>query len=199
MENLSQELIDAIIEEVSCSFFHHGPSPNLCATSLVCRSWLPTSQRLLFHSVDLTFSCESQERPRNYQQLYGALLESPHLAGYVKHLTATLTTPALSISETLPLFLRKLGNLEKLSLYTIPDDVYWGDLDLDLRQAVFWVFQLPSMQLADIHCPFVNMNELTSFFISHSILTFPLPISRVSPVIVGGGGATGRYGRAARR
>ena len=172
MENLAQELVDAIIKEASSyTFFYHESSPTLCATSLVCRSWLPTSQRLLFHSVDLTLTGRGQGQQRKYQrrryqqrryqQLYGALLESPHLAGYIKHLRVT-SKVTISISRTLPLFLRKLDNLRNLSLY-IPWDMCWGDLDLGLRQAVVWVCQLPSMRDVEIFGHFVNMNALTSF------------------------------------
>ena len=166
MENLAQELIDAIIKEASSyTFVDYEPCPTLYATSLVCRSWLRISQRLLLHSVDLGFGIENQEKSRKYQQLHGALLESPHLAGYIKYLAINMT-----IGRALPLFLRKLDNLEGLTLHVLCG-TYWGDLDLDLRQAVFWVFQLPSMRDATIYVPFVTTNELTSFLYHTRFLT----------------------------
>ena len=112
---------------------------------------------------------ENREEPRINQQIYGSLLESPHLAGYIKHLTVWGGSVAPSIHGTRSLFLRKLDNLVKLSL-SMPG-LYWGDLDLDLRQAVVSVLQLPSMRDADIFVLFVTMNGLTSFLYHTRSLT----------------------------
>ena len=68
----------------------------------------------------------------------------------------------MTICRTLPLFLRKLDNLEYFS-FNVPWIMFWDDLDLDLRQAVFWVCQLPSMRAIEIFCRFASMNALTSF------------------------------------
>ena len=158
MESLSQELIDAVIEEVYLSScLDLSVATNLRTTSLVCQSWLPTSQRLLFQSVDLT-----HPQPRNCPQLYGALLESPHLAGYIKRLWVA-TSLAVPPSSGITPFLLRLNQLELISItISVSDGPPWDVLDLDFKQAIVRIFQLPSMRDARIFGPFVGLNDLTS-------------------------------------
>ena len=179
MESLAQELIDAIIEEVYLSSqFARSMPLNLRATSLVCRSWLPTSQRLLFQSVDLTHL-----QPRNLQQLYGALLESPHLADYIKRLSVVSSLAVPPSSGIIP-FLLRLNKVEHITFIISEDGLtLWNDKDLDFKQAIVRIFQLPTLRGVDISGEFVEFNELKSllrharFLSSISLVIYFYPLT----------------------
>jgi hypothetical protein len=121
--------------------------------SLVCHSWLPLCQRHLFRSIQFSSRTRCRtcvavlSRSRRLDQV---LLNSPHLTGYIRELklwdgscdTCEKTWLATA-DETLPLVLRKLGNLEKIEFQWL----YWRKLTTDIKQSLRWVLQLPSITM----------------------------------------------------
>ncbi|KAF8479948.1 hypothetical protein JB92DRAFT_3133299 [Gautieria morchelliformis] len=92
MDSLALELLDEIIghvdEKDDISRFH------LLACSLVCRSWLPSSQRRLFHHINLMSTPVQPAMLRAHiQRLNQLLLNSPHLIRYIR----VLELPDLSL------------------------------------------------------------------------------------------------------
>jgi hypothetical protein len=156
---LTQEIISAILDSfrvwnaMGCHNQHAINTLRTC--SLVCRSWLPLCQRPLFHTIELaTRTCcggclAVLSHSRRLNQL---LLDSPHLAGYIRDLRLqdircrTCKTRWMATDETLPSMLRKLGNLQKLEVR----ELRWSTFAADLRQSLCWVLQLPSMIVLDI-------------------------------------------------
>ncbi|KAF8512384.1 hypothetical protein JB92DRAFT_2928270 [Gautieria morchelliformis] len=130
---LPQELIDAITDDL------HEDYDALLACSLVCRSWLPSSQRLLFRAV--TFVLEEDR----CNKLAQALLDSPHLANYIRELEVCVRADfwqARERDQSLPAaVIRKLNRLRSIHLSELEMD----HLTVDLRQSLRWVLLLPSL------------------------------------------------------
>jgi hypothetical protein len=75
-----QEIHDSII---ACL---RGDTPSLLACALVCKSFVPMSQRLLFSQVDLKWVKHKPAPGYRFRQL---LASAPHIAGYVRELKIT--------------------------------------------------------------------------------------------------------------
>jgi hypothetical protein len=169
---LPQELISAVIDSFQ--------SPNeyrdlqaLRTCSLVCRSWLPLCQRLLFHTIQfVTRSCCRRCRTAfpHTRRLDQALLDSPHLAGYIRELELSNAgcwnchRRWMATDETLPSMLRKLGNVQKLLIHQLR----WSTLSVDLRQSLGWVLQLPSITVLQIGSGHFGSDADFLNFISHA-------------------------------
>jgi hypothetical protein len=70
----------------------------------------------------------------------------------------------MATDETLPLVLRKLGNLQALDF----TDLRWSTFTVDLRQSLCWVLQLPSITRLGIETgSFRNLDDFFNF-ISHA-------------------------------
>ncbi|KAF8495348.1 hypothetical protein JB92DRAFT_3143895 [Gautieria morchelliformis] len=138
---LPQELIDAVTDNL------HEDHGALLACSLVCRSWLPSSQRHLFWRV--TFALDKDR----CEQLAQGLLNSPHLANYIRELEIRKLDVRVAgnhwtrergfdPNQSLPAAaLRKFRKLQSIHLYNLDMD----DLTVDLRQSLRWVLLLPSL------------------------------------------------------
>ncbi|KAF8495360.1 hypothetical protein JB92DRAFT_3146955 [Gautieria morchelliformis] len=177
---LPQELICAIIDNVifdsltrprkDYGDLHAHDTLRTC--SLVCRSWLPLCQRRLFHSITFTIwfrcgTCTATLSPS--ARLDEVLLISPHLAGYIRELCLmdrpchTCDKKWMAADETLPLVLRKLGNLQEIDIRPLR----WSTLAVELRQSICWVLQLPSItKLAIGSGRFRSFNDFLNF-VSH--------------------------------
>ncbi|KAF8506233.1 hypothetical protein JB92DRAFT_736820 [Gautieria morchelliformis] len=154
MNSLALELIDDIISHVDEKDDIRGRS-HLRACSLVCRLWLPLSQRRLFHHIEFVLGLwEGRELYSQVQRLDWVLLKSPHLAGYIR----VLELPDLSnngltayyqeqravwiaIDEPLSSLMCKFTQVQKLKFSCLD----WNTLPGYFRQSLRRVLELPSM------------------------------------------------------
>ncbi|KAF8479451.1 hypothetical protein JB92DRAFT_1810116 [Gautieria morchelliformis] len=140
---LPRELIDAVTDILHNDYDHKS----LLACSLVCRSWRPSSQRLLFRRVALPLDGDDCE------ELDQTLLNSPHLADYIIELKVYWdefmrsereyrVEVHLEIDQSFAAaVLRKLSKLQKIELYQLD----WSLMTVDLRQSLRWVLMRPSV------------------------------------------------------
>ncbi|KAF8510324.1 hypothetical protein JB92DRAFT_3144424 [Gautieria morchelliformis] len=186
---LPRELIDEIMGHVDekdhISYYH------LWACSLVCRFWLPSVQRLLFHHIklpsiqhyafnyykNLPLTVPPERLSAQIQRLDQALLNSPHLRSYIRTLelpdlstcgSSTCDDPScptsISIWKSLSPLLRKLTHVQKLQI----SGLTWSLLPGDLRQSLCQVLELPSMEILSIsNGEFTCMDDFTNF-INHA-------------------------------
>ncbi|KAF8532015.1 hypothetical protein JB92DRAFT_1795366 [Gautieria morchelliformis] len=118
----------------------------LLACSLVCRSWLPSSQRHLFRRVILALDRDDCKR------LDQALLSSPHLSNYIRELKVHLrgvtrfqsrTVAHRAIDQSVAAaVLRKLSRLQSIEVRNLD----WWLMTPDLRQTLRWLLVLPSIR-----------------------------------------------------
>ncbi|KAF8510327.1 hypothetical protein JB92DRAFT_3144427 [Gautieria morchelliformis] len=170
---LPRELIDEIMGHVDKEdgISHY----DLWACSLVCRFWLPSSQRRLFHRIYL--------RPRfptlyaQIQRLDQVLLNSPHLISYIRTMElhdlsscgcSTCDDPGCPRSilmwKSLSPLLRKLTHVQELKILGLT----WSLLPGDLRQSLCQVLELPSMEILCIcRGQFTCMDDFTNL-INHA-------------------------------
>jgi hypothetical protein len=178
MNSLAIELIDAIIghvdEKDNDEKDNISPS-DLLSCSLVCRFWLPSSQRCLFHHIKLRHrACEDSQLCGKIQRLDQILLHSPHLASYIR----VLELPDMSAYEyvrsdipswcvthkPLSQLLPKFTQVQKLKISGLP----WNALPGDFRQSLCRVLELPSMAFVCVYAAqFPSMDDFTSF-INHA-------------------------------
>ncbi|KAF8479950.1 hypothetical protein JB92DRAFT_3042054 [Gautieria morchelliformis] len=176
MDSLALELLEEIIghvdEKDDISHFH------LLACSLVCRFWLPSSQRRLFRHINL------KRRPLQLAKLHAqiqrldqVLLNSPHLTSYILVLElpdlsscelSTYDHPGspswIAIDNPLPPLLRKLTHVQKLTI----SGLAWSDLPGDFRQSLCQVLELTSMAFVCINeAIFTRTDDFTNF-INHA-------------------------------
>ncbi|KAF8529955.1 hypothetical protein JB92DRAFT_3106352 [Gautieria morchelliformis] len=140
---LPEELIDAITEILHNNYDGDG----LLACSLVCRSWLPSSQRLLCRWVALALDRD------DCKLLARSLLSSPHLSDYIRELKVywhefldpfrtSMIYEYRDIDQSLhAAVLRKLSKLQRIELYKLD----WSLMKGDLPQSLRWVLMLPSV------------------------------------------------------
>jgi hypothetical protein len=169
MNSLAIELIDAIIGHVDDNISRS----DLRTCSLVCRFWLPSSQRRLFHHIYLKRTWGDSQLGK-IQRLDQVLLNSPHLANY----TRALELPDLTsygyfesdlpdramIDKPLSQLLRKFTQLQKLKI----SGLFWEHWPEDFRQSLCRVLELPSMAFVSIYLArFAFMDDFTNF-INHA-------------------------------
>ncbi|KAF8494028.1 hypothetical protein JB92DRAFT_2997329 [Gautieria morchelliformis] len=137
---LPRELIDAITDNL------HEDHGALLACSLVCRSWLLSSQRHLFRRV--TFALDEDD----CEQLSQVLLDSPHLPNYIRELEVRVRADQCGTTERAIVYrppdqslsaaaLRKLSELQSIQLCNLE----MGKLTVDLCQSLRWILLLPSL------------------------------------------------------
>ncbi|KAF8513359.1 hypothetical protein JB92DRAFT_2923972 [Gautieria morchelliformis] len=166
MNSLAIELIDDIIGHVNEDYRIRS---HMHSCSLVCRIWLPSSQRRLFHHIRLPRLSKLEAK---IQRLDQVLLYSPHLASYIR----VLELPDLenygdpmyhehrppawnAIDKRLSSLLHKFTHLQKLNI---------SGLAGDFRQSLCRVLELPSMAFVSIHyAQFICMDDFTNF-INHA-------------------------------
>ncbi|KIM75061.1 hypothetical protein PILCRDRAFT_13876 [Piloderma croceum F 1598] len=159
---LPQELVDIIIRD-----FHDDPY-SLHRCSLVCRSWLPTSHRHFFYRVVLSppnhpYNRRPEAVPYS-MRLYRVLLNSPHIANYIRELKVyegerLKDQDWIETDQTLPLVLRKLTKLVKMEFRCLR----WYPLSLDLRRSISSAFELPSLTTVEIdYGLFPNIDDFSN-------------------------------------
>jgi hypothetical protein len=208
MNSLAIELIDAIIghvdekdndekdnDEKDNDEKDNISRSDLLNCSLVCRFWLPSSQRRLFHHIDLRGPGRRDPQLHGkIQRLDQVLLNSPHLASY----TRALELPDMMsygyfesdlpgwamIDKPLCQLLPKFTQLQKLKISGLD----WDDWPEDFRQSLCRVLELPSMAFVCIYnAQFPLMDDFTNF-INHArgiiglSLDFIVPRERWRPL-----------------
>ncbi|KAF8512385.1 hypothetical protein JB92DRAFT_3117142 [Gautieria morchelliformis] len=130
---LPQELIDDVTDNL------HEDCDALLACSLVCRSWLPSSQRHIFRRVTFVLNEDRCDK------LAQALLNSPHLSNYTRELQVRVRAvfwQAREAVQSLPAaVIRKLSKLRSIHLSELEMD----HSTVDLRQSLRLVLLLPSL------------------------------------------------------
>jgi hypothetical protein len=173
MDSLAVELIDAIIghvdEKDDISHSH------LLSCSLVCRLWVPSSQRRLFHHVKLRRLWFVFKLHQDIRELDQVLLNSPHLSSYIRvlelpklrvtELSTHYSFPGwIGIDQLLSPLLPKLTQVQKLKI----SGLSWNSLPGDFRQTLCRVLELPSMACVCIHdAGFSGLDDFTNF-ITHT-------------------------------
>ncbi|KAF8479858.1 hypothetical protein JB92DRAFT_1782224 [Gautieria morchelliformis] len=170
MDSLALELIDEIIGYVDepDSMWRS----DLLACSLVCRFWLPSSQRRLFHRIEFKHQLRRyHELHVQIQQLDQVLLNSPHLSNYIRELwlpdmssVPRSTDAKRGLDEPLSPLLRKLTQVQKLKI----EGLAWNDLQRDFRQSLCRVLELPSMAFVCIFDAQFNCMDDFMNFINHA-------------------------------
>ncbi|KAF8524524.1 hypothetical protein JB92DRAFT_3109427 [Gautieria morchelliformis] len=176
MDRLALELIDDIIGHVDDD---DVSGSDLLACSQVCRFWLPSSQRRLFHHIEFR-SFIIHEIHAQLQRLAHVLLNSPHLASYIRvldlpdmscYLLAAcceargLPFPGrIAIDKPLSSLLHKVTQVQKLKIWNMPWDILPGKL----RQSLCRVLELPSIVFVYIHRGQFISNDTFTNFINHA-------------------------------
>ncbi|KAF8509401.1 hypothetical protein JB92DRAFT_3144730 [Gautieria morchelliformis] len=176
MDRLALELIDDIIGHVDDD---DVSGSDLLACSQVCRFWLPSSQRRLFHHIEFR-SFIIHEIHAQLQRLDHVLLNSPHLASYIRvldlpdmscYLLAAcceargLPFPGrIAIDKPLSSLLHKVTQVQKLKIWNMPWDILPGKL----RQSLCRVLELPSIAFVYIHRGQFISNDTFTNFINHA-------------------------------
>lgn len=136
------ELQDLIIEELC------GELEALKRCAMVCKSWLPRAQFLLFSRLRLDGPCTDQ--------FHKHIEQFPHVCGYVRELTVTGSVSG----PTLAILLRKLHSLERVDL---PDNL-WAQpssyLDSPMWMGDILAALLSMQALRHLHCHAVFFDTL---------------------------------------
>ena len=163
---LPQELFDIIISKLADRQWA------LHTCSLVCRSWVHSSHRHLFHRIVLSPPHRSFNGSGDVsycRRLHRLLLSSPHIATYIRELKVyegqELKKQAwIGSDQTLPLVLGLLRDLTRIELRRLE----WNILPLDLRQSICQVLELPSMTSFEMErSDFASMVDFSSL-LSHA-------------------------------
>ena len=158
---LPQELISIIIDDLNDNWV-------LRRCSLVCSSWLQTSQCHLFRRIVLRPpNRRYAKRPgdiSNSQKLHQVLLQSPHIATYIQELQVyegqmLRDQDWIGTDQTLPLVLGMLTHLRRIELRRLQ----WSEFLPDLRQSICSVLERPSLVFLSIDVSdFASMDDFTS-------------------------------------
>jgi hypothetical protein len=164
---LPQELISIIIDDLN------DDNRVLRMCSLVCSSWLQTSQCHLFRRIVLRPPNRRYDRrPGDIsysQKLHRVLLESPHFATYIQELQVYEGNMVkdqywIRTDQTLPLVLDMLTHLRRIELRRLR----WSEYRPDLRQSICSVLERPSLVFLSIDdSDFAIMDDFTSL-LSHA-------------------------------
>jgi hypothetical protein len=168
INSLAVELIDAIIgyvdEKDDISRNH------LLSCSLVCRLWISSSQRRLFHHIKFGKIWYNAQAHPGVQQLDQVLVHSPHLASYIRVLelpnlsidrlsTYSLYRGRIGTDELLSPLLPKLTQVQRLNI----SGLAWNYSTGDFRQSLCRVLELPSMAFVCIHdAQFIGADDFTT-------------------------------------
>jgi hypothetical protein len=173
ISSLAVELIDAIIGHVDQK--DDMSRSHLLTCSLVCRFWLPSSQRRLFHHIKFE-QWWVDRLPAQITRLDQVLLNSPHLASYIRVLEIPemprcqlslhryQRPGSIAIDKLLSPLLSKITQVQKLRI----SHLTWNDLPGDFRQSLCRLLELPSMALVCLYdAKFICMDDFTNF-INHA-------------------------------
>jgi hypothetical protein len=173
MNGLAPELIDEIIGHVDQKDDMSSRS-HLLTCSLVCRLWLPSSQRRLFHHITFQQGLVHLLHA-DIQRLDQVLLNSPHLANYIRvlelpdmssylYLPSTFSEPgspgSIARDKLLSPLSHKVSQVQKVKI----SGLSWNALPGDFRQSLCRVLELPSMACVRISdARFLCMDDFTNF------------------------------------
>jgi hypothetical protein len=164
--DLAPELIDLILDNLESSW-------HVRSCSLVCHAWLHKCRTLLFRRTVLypprkwPLGYPSSAVP--YNELYPALLNSPHIADCIKELRVYEGQRGKSQAwvkedKTLPLLLRMLSKLERIEFKRLE----WDTLPVELKDSVCSVLELPTLASLEIQIGhFAGMDDFAGF-LSHA-------------------------------
>ena len=149
MPRLPQELIDVIINQVN-------DRNTLKACSLVASSFVCSSQRLLFHTIDLDDGFRIS-RKRAYARFLRVLTLNPLLGTYVRSLrlgddsdNSSFARSWIINAKNLPQLFQLLPQLEIFSLTFNSDERSWKSIPADIRSAFERLFFLPTVQAVSL-------------------------------------------------
>ncbi|KAF8809288.1 hypothetical protein BYT27DRAFT_7222526 [Phlegmacium glaucopus] len=148
MPALPQELIDAILN-------HVNDRQTLKACSLVASSFVPQSQRHLFHTIDLD---ALTPRKKAYTRFVRLLTLNPLLGTYVRSLRLGDDSDEfgsyrswLIHAKNLPQLFQHLTRLEAFSLtFNDSDEMDWKSIPAEIRSALGRLFRLPTLQAVSL-------------------------------------------------
>ncbi|KAF8152091.1 hypothetical protein K438DRAFT_2026862 [Mycena galopus ATCC 62051] len=161
MISIPQELVDSIISEVN-------GLTSLKACSLVCSSFREASQRILLRSLRIA------DNTPDYTAAYTLLVESPHIARYIRTLRVRLTWVALtapSDTEVLVLLLEKLTSVDRFS---IAADCAWDAISAVVPAVLNFIQR---QKLDELHLSLIDdlPASVLAFTLTHaSMLSFHL-------------------------
>ncbi|KAF8510440.1 hypothetical protein JB92DRAFT_439563 [Gautieria morchelliformis] len=169
MDILALELIDEIIGHVDEKDGLRRFDLRTC--SLVCRFWVPSSQRRLFHRIEFKHPrWEYRELHAEIRRLDQVLLNSSHLANYIQVLKlpdmscVSRFTDVQGVDVPLSPLLPKLTQVQKIEI----EGLAWNDLPRDLRQSLCQLLELPSMTSVCLYRAQFNCMDDFMNFINHA-------------------------------
>ncbi|RDB27021.1 hypothetical protein Hypma_005114 [Hypsizygus marmoreus] len=156
--HLSQELIDSIIAQL------RGDVQTLRKCTLVCQSFLPTAQRLLFAAVELDSSTEGTNVCTKLQT---SLSLNPRLQRYIESLSFRLFWHAGNHIQVLAGALTMFPNLRSLIIRSFGTENQWIALDSSLRYALLNI--LNQAELVSVSVTGVQGFPLSVFMRCHQL------------------------------
>ena len=157
---LVQELFDTIIDEVGAK--KPRDYATLWACSLTARAFAERSQRNLFHSFTL------KDTGRTAIQAAAALIDSPHIASYIRDLHIQLGFYNDSLRTPLTALFPLLSNICRLGISSPYVDWHWNTLPVSFRAALVGLLSTPSLRcLALAKC-----TGVPSSIIRHALLSY---------------------------
>jgi hypothetical protein len=182
MNSLALELIDEVIGHVDKKDMISRS--HLLSCSLVCRLWLPSSQRRLFHHImfrERLFG--PRELNAQIQLLDQVLLDSPHLASYIRVLELPHMSnfeprrrSRITIHKPLSQLLCKFTQVQQIRILGLT----WKVMPGDFKQSLCRVLELPSMAFVHIsNFQFVSVDDFADF-INHARDSTGLSLDRIN-------------------
>ncbi|KAJ7478343.1 hypothetical protein FB451DRAFT_1557037 [Mycena latifolia] len=162
MVELVQDLIDTIIDELAAKkWFEPKDYATLTACSLTARALVAPSQRHLFRSLTLSAATLAERDWR-------VLIDSPHLASYVRDLHIDMGFWATSLTAYAPLASLSplLSGVSRLAVYS----GRWMHPDVpdNFRAAGVSLFSLPSLRCVGL----AFCDDVPASFIRHALVSY---------------------------
>ncbi|KAJ6472796.1 hypothetical protein DFH09DRAFT_1110149 [Mycena vulgaris] len=139
MTNLSQELLDAIVDQVEDS--QHNAWSCIRTLSLVSPVFVAPAQRRIFRSITLGTGMSASPKAR-VERLNVLLMASPHLAFYIQDLKILSILHWEDAQYSLQIFLRSLPNV--VCMYISSD--CWTEISPGIRSAIQDIIMQSSLQ-----------------------------------------------------
>ncbi|KAJ6557843.1 hypothetical protein B0H19DRAFT_1148733 [Mycena capillaripes] len=153
MQEIPQELIDAIIEEIHLSNDRHPfilyrdesalLLETLRACALVSRAFVRPAQMRLFSAVGF----DETENTASYAQFSQLLLHRPHICSYVRYLYIVYS---LDDAEPLSEILSSLPNLEAIMFQLVESSWAWSEHPARLKASFITALSRPTLRHLDM-------------------------------------------------
>ncbi|KAF9494754.1 hypothetical protein BDN71DRAFT_1590246 [Pleurotus eryngii] len=137
-------ILDIVNEVLQCLA---GDMQTLGKCSLVCKSWVSLSQRLIFNKF--VFTIVLDRNYTSYTRQATILADSPHLAAYVQRVYISVGSAA-SGRPLIPL-LRRLTNVRSFTFTTF-SAAQWIHLPEELRRCIEDMVALPTFEHLYLNC-----------------------------------------------